>query len=154
MIIASIVFVFYFVILWLYLPAYKNRMNFAKYNLHNYPDSYTCYNWIGLMYKDNKRRYEALGYFFDGLSIRPHDFRLLFNTASILGELGRLGDAHAFYEKVKKSYIPDMLEEKMLGLVKEKQLSLRKAMEKAESMQKDWIEKQAKELRRGEKKQN
>ena len=144
--------IFYAVRLWLYLPAYKDRMNFGKYNLYSYPDSFTCHNWIGLMYKDIGRRYEALGYFFDGLSIRPHDFRLLFNTAALLGELGRLKDSYEFFEKVKKSYIPDMLEEKMLALVKNKQLSLSKAMEKAEAQQHNWIVDKAREIKKGEKK--
>ena len=149
LIIAVGFFAFYAVRLWLYLPAYKDRMNFGKYNLYNYPDSYTCHNWIGLMYKDIGRRYEALGYFFDGLSIRPHDFRLLFNTASLLGELGRLKDAHEFFEKVKKSHIPDMLEAKMLTIVKNKQLSISEAIEKAETQQHNWIIDRAKKIKKG-----
>ena len=148
---ATAIFTFYAVRTWLYTPAYRNRMDYGKYNLHNFPSSFTCYNWIGLMYKDQKRRYEALGYFFDGLSVRPQDFRLLFNASSVLGELGRLGDAYAFLEKVKDSYIPDMLEDKMKVLVKNKQMTLTKAMEEAEHRQRNWILDQAKNLKKGKK---
>ena len=45
-----------------------------------------------------------------------------------------------------------MLEEKMLALVKNKQLSLSKAMEKAEAQQHNWIVDKAREIKKGEKK--
>ena len=119
---------FYGLKLWLYTPAYKNRMAYCQHNIHDFPQSYNSYNWLGLMMKDDGRRYEALGCWFDGLKIRPDDFRLLFNTAQLLGELGYLDRSFMFFEKVKKSLIPDMMEDKLTRVVESKQVSLYKAM--------------------------
>jgi len=115
---------FYDLKLWLYTPAYKNREAYCDHNIYEFPNSYNSYNWKGLMMKDKNRRYEAIDRWFDGLTIRPNDFRLLFNTAQLLGELGYIEKAFAFFEKVKASLIPDMMEEKLTNIVNNKQYSL------------------------------
>lgn len=99
------------------------------------------------MYKDQNRRHEALGMWLDGLKYRSNDFRLLFNIASLLGELGRLEDSYKFFEMTKKSAIPDMLEQKIMGLINQRQDVLKKAMADNEKHKKAFIVNEAKKLK-------
>jgi len=93
-----VIFLYYLYKLIAYLPAYKNIDTYVDFHLHNYPESPICYLWKGDRERRAGRLWTALDYWRRGLMLRKEDFRLNFNCASVLNDLGHYSTAKAFIE--------------------------------------------------------
>jgi len=92
------VFFYYLFKLIDFLPAYKDIDTFVNYHLHSYPESPICYLWKGDRERRQGRLWTALDYWRMGLILRKEDFRLNFNCASILNDLGKYSMAKSFID--------------------------------------------------------
>jgi len=101
---------YYFTRLFFLIPAYKDQMAFIENNISNFPDMFAGWTWLGIEKKQAGMNYAALEAWYKGLKLRPQDFRLNWNVASTLAELGFLSEAVGFYETAKASAIPETLE--------------------------------------------
>lgn len=79
-----------------YLPAYKNMESYIDFNLWDYPDQFTAWNFKGVMEHRKGRLFSSLHYWTLGLRHNPTDFRLNFNIAQCFRALGQLETAAAF----------------------------------------------------------
>jgi tetratricopeptide (TPR) repeat protein len=141
---------FYATKLWIHTPAYKDERALAFRNHFDFPDFYYPYSWIGMFYKDQGRRYEALGWWTDALDRRPLDFKVLFNLSHMMGELGYLKEANELLEKVKKSLIPNGLEKNLLAMIENRQKHVRAAIEQSQIATQNQIIELAKNIKKGE----
>ena len=144
-------FVFYAFKLWFYTRAYKDEKYFAQHNLYDFPDFHQNYVWLGLLYQEQGRRYETLGAWLDALELRPLDFKTLFNTGQILGEIGHLQDAWNTFEKAKQSLVPETAEKELLAVIEKRQAVLKEAIEKSQIATQNQIIEMAKKIKKGEK---
>lgn len=139
---------FYALKLLYYLPAYKNEWHFARHNQWEFPDFYAVDTWLGFLYKQENRLYEALGCWFDGIEKRPFDFRNLFNSAEISARLGYFETALEILEKVKLSALPDSCEDRMLKIVEERQAKIRQALEETKLKKNNLIIEEARKIKK------
>jgi len=111
--IISAIFTYYVLRTCFQLPAYKNEMTQADWNIVNFPDLYSCYTWKGNLEHKAGHAFIALETWFKGWKLRKNDFRLNNNIAVMLTDLGRLKDAEAFLENAEQSIIPEQREAAM-----------------------------------------
>jgi len=84
-------------------PMYKDCKEFWKANSENFPNVAMAYNQYGLELSKRGRLGSAFDVWQDGLSHRPHDFRLNYNLANLLCGQKQLSVAKQYILKAEEN---------------------------------------------------
>ena len=101
-----------------FLPAYRNILQFAVYNVHNFPDSFQGWLWKS----DLERNFSLLERSFDSAMqawlLRPDDFLVNNNIATLYLVQHKFKEAEPFLKKMEQAVMPskDLEEKKWLKL--------------------------------------
>ena len=88
--------------LWLYIPVYRNNLEYFKSNCANFPDLYNAYNNCGAEYLHANKVGAALDTWLEGIALRPGDFKLNLNSGIVLMMYGRWQDAVVCFDRAEK----------------------------------------------------
>lgn len=103
--ITIILFTYYLVKLWFYMPAYKNLEEFYRYALHEFPDHFRARGHIIQKELNEKRVFWALKDAGVGLGYTPHDCTLNMLMAKSLMALGAWHPALEYLKKAEENLV-------------------------------------------------
>ena len=94
-------FTYYITVTNYFLPAYENILNYAWYNVHNFPDSFQGWLWKS----DLERNFRLTERSFDSAMqawiLRPHDFMVNNNLATMLLQQRKYKEAEPFMNAMR-----------------------------------------------------
>jgi tetratricopeptide (TPR) repeat protein len=105
------------------MPAYRNMASYVDYSLHDFPDQFALHNWKGTLSREKNHLFSSMAAWAVGLRYRDYDFRLNFNMANVLGQLGFLKESLKYYEKAGEGLMEEEAKEehkKILAHAREK----------------------------------
>ena len=81
--------VFYATLLWKFMPCYKDNTSYFKHNIDMFPNVAMAWNQLGLEYMNSQQVGSAVDIWRMGLIRRPNDFRLNYNLACTMNNVGQ-----------------------------------------------------------------
>jgi hypothetical protein len=102
---------FYLTKLLYIIPMYRSQHHYVEHSITDFPDQWALYLWRGLMAQKNGQKFSAMSAYLLGLRHRPNDYKLNYNLAGILKELGFPVESKKYYiiagECLKDEYVDD-----------------------------------------------
>jgi hypothetical protein len=92
--------------LWTFMPAYKDCLHFWQSNVDNFPEGTLGYNQLGIEKSEQGKTGSAFDIWQAGLNLRPNDFRLNYNIANMLSNVGRFEGIKEYIVKAEQNLLP------------------------------------------------
>jgi hypothetical protein len=116
---------FYFGILctknWLWLPSYADMETHIKYNIHDWPDSFAAWNWMGVLHNVKGMLFASIYHWAIGLRYAPTEFRLNYNISHALKVIGLANMAKVFFDQAGEGIPEDILKANEAELKKQEE---------------------------------